>query len=247
MDRMLYVAMNGAKQALVSQAANSHNLANVNTAGFRQDLYNFQSIEAEGAGLNTRAYVMTEGPGVSHQPGPVNTTGRDLDVAINGDGFLAVQAPDGTEAYTRAGDLRLSNGGILTTGAGHPVIGSGGPIALEPAESIVVATDGTISIRPLGAAPDETTPVERLKLVNPDLSQLVKGEDGLLRLRDGGFVSADASVTVAPGAREGSNVNAVEAMVNMIALSRNYELNVRMMRVAEENDAAEARLLNLNL
>lgn len=242
---MLYLAMNGAKQTALAQTANSHNLANVNTTGFRQDLLAFESVPIEGPGIASRTFTLARGPGVNLNPGPVNTTGRNLDVAINGDGFLAVQAPDGSEAYTRAGDLRVSSGGILTTGAGHPVLGNGGPISIQPAESISIGTDGTISIRPLGESPDTILEVNRLKLVNPDLQSLKKGEDGLLRVEGADVAPADAAVRVASGAREGSNVNAVEALVNMIALSRNYELNVKLMRVAQENDAADAQLLRM--
>jgi flagellar basal-body rod protein FlgF len=243
MDRMLYLAASGAKQNLLAQTANSHNLANVNTVGFREDLLVFQQSRVEGPGLSSRSYTQARGPGVDFSPGAVISTGRDLDIAINGDGWLAVQAPDGTEAYTRAGDLRVDSAGQLVTGAGHPVLGNGGPIAVPPAESLVIATDGNISIRAVGEDATSIVPVDRLKLVNPDSASLVKGQDGLMRLADGAQAPADAVVRIAAGAREGSNVNAVEALVQMIGLARSYELNVKMMRVAEENDAADAQLL----
>ncbi|MBT6277866.1 MAG: flagellar basal body rod protein FlgF [Chromatiales bacterium] len=243
MDRMLYLAMNGAKQNLLAQTANSHNLANVNTVGFRQDLLAFQSAEVVGPGHLSRTYALARGPGTDLSAGPVVTTGRDLDVAVNGDGWLAVQAPDGTEAYTRAGDLRINSGGLLTTGAGHQVIGNGGPIAVPPFESMTIASDGSMSIRPVGEDATSIVPVDRLKLVNPGPAALFKGADGLMRLAGGGVAPADAEVRVAPGARESSNVNAVDALVTMIDLARNYELNVKLMRVAEENDAADAQIL----
>ncbi|MEM7406009.1 MAG: flagellar basal body rod protein FlgF [Pseudomonadota bacterium] len=247
MDRLLYLSMNGASQMLSAQAVNSHNLANLNTVGFREDLLGFESIQVEGEGLPTRTYSLAEGAGVNLNPGSIITTGRNLDVAINGDGYLTIQARDGTEAYTRAGDLRLGPGGILTTGAGHPVIGDGGPIAIEPAESIDIGTDGTISIKPLGAADEEgLVVVDRLKLVNPDENDLIKSPDGLLRIVGGAPAQADADVRLAPGAVETSNVNAIAAMVSVITYSRTHELNVKMMEVAEESDAASARLLSLS-
>lgn len=246
MDRMLYLAMNGAKQTMIAQQANTHNLANANTTGFRQDLITFEAVPVEGPGFESRTYALTRGPSVSLEQGPTNATGRALDVAINGPGFFAVQAADGTEAYTRAGDLRIGPGGVLTTGRGDIVLGNGGPIALEAAESVVIGTDGTISIRPVGEGPDNILEVNRLKLVNPDPATLEKRPDGLIGIRGGELANPDAAVTVLPGSREGSNVSAVDSMVNMISLSRSYELSVKMMQVAEENDAASASLLRLN-
>jgi flagellar basal-body rod protein FlgF len=245
MDRLLYTAMNGAQQSFVRQRVNANNLANASTAGFRQDLANFASRDVVGPGLESRTHslALVEGMDVSH--GPVNATGRTLDVAVNGDGWLVVQAPNGEEAFTRAGDLRVNSAGVLTTAAGHPVIGEGGPIALPQFEELNFAKDGTLSIRPVGEPATNILAVDRLKLVNPDPSTLVKGGDGLVRLRDGGAGVADAAVQVTPGAREGSNVNTVDALVDMIELSRSYEMNINMMKVARENDASDNRLLQL--
>ena len=246
MDRMLYLAMNGAKQTMIAQQANSHNLANANTIGFRQDMALFDSVPVEGPGHPSRTYALARGPGVSLAQGPTNFTGRDLDVAISGDGYFAVQAPDGTEAYTRAGDLRVGPGGVLVNGKGYPILGNGGPIAIESAENINIGADGTISIRPVGEGPDNILEVDRLKLVNPDPTTLSKRPDGLLGVAGGGVAEADAAVTVLAGSREGSNVSAVDSLVTMISLSRTYELNVKLMKVAEDNDAAAAQLLRMN-
>ena len=246
MDRMLYLAMNSAKQTMLAQATTTNNLANVSTTGFKADLEQFRSMPVFGQGMPSRVYAMSERPGVDFKSGPIATTGRDLDMAIQGEGWLAVQAPDGSEAYTRAGDLRLDANGLLTTGAGHPVLGNGGaPIVIPPAETIQIGDDGTISIRPIGQAPNVLSEVERIKLVNPEAASLTKGEDGLIRLADGGNAPADANVKLISGALEGSNVSSVDAMVKMIELQRQYEMQVKMMSTAKDNDAASNKLLQM--
>ena len=245
MDRMLYLAMTTAKQTMHAQAVNSNNLANATTTGFKQDLEQFRSMPVYGQGMASRVYAMTERPATDFAPGTFNTTGRDLDMAVRGEGWFAVQAPDGSEAYSRAGDLRIDATGILTNGAGHPVIGNnGGPIVVPPAESIEIGGDGTISIRPIGQAPNVLAEVDRIKLVNPDANDLTKGVDGLIRMKEQGTVApADASVQLVSGALEGSNVNTVEAMVKMIELQRQYEMQVNMMKNAKENDASATSIL----
>ena len=246
MDRMLYLAMSGAKQTLQAQGAVSHNLANVTTAGFRADFEQFRAMPVYGPGLPSRVYAMQERPGIDFSPGAVQTTGRDLDIAVTNDGgFIAVQAADGGEAYTRAGDLHVSDVGLLQTGAGHLVLGNGGPIAVPPGEKIEIGQDGTLSIRPLGQAANTVSEIDRIKLVLPPLDQLEKGPDGLFRMRDGKPLESDAAVTVASGAVEGSNVNPVGAMVEMIELSRRYEMQVKLMNTAREDDAAALALMRL--
>lgn len=245
MDRMLYIAMTGASQTLTAQAANNHNLANASTTGFRADLAAFRAMPVYGPGAPTRVYAMAERPGIDFQSGTVTATGRDLDIAVNGQGFIAVQAPDGSEAYTRAGDLRVSTAGLLVTGAGHPVLGNGGPISLPQAEQLEIGNDGTISIRPAGQSAATLAVVDRIKLVNPPLDKLVKGNDGLLRQDDDVPAPADGLVTIVSGSLETSNVNAVDAMVNMITLARQFEMQVKMMRTTEQNDEAAAAILRV--
>jgi flagellar basal-body rod protein FlgF len=246
MDRMLYLAMSTAKQTMQAQAVNTNNLANASTTGFKEDLEQFRSMPVFGQGMPSRVYAMTERPGINLEPGPINNTGRELDVAVQGQGWIAVQAADGSEAYTRAGDLKLDGTGMLTTGTGHPVLGNNGaPIIVPPAESLQIGNDGTISIRPVGQAASTLAEVERIKLVNPNPSDLTKGEDGLIRLKGGGNSPADASVSLASGALEGSNVSTVEAMVKMIELQRQYEMQVKMMKTAREDGNASDQLLKL--
>lgn len=245
MDRMVYVAMNGAQQTMLAQAMHTHNLANASTTGFRADLTAFQSLPVTGPGLATRAYAQPQPNGVDLAPGQIMTTGRELDVAVNGAGFIAVQAPDGSEAYTRAGDLHISPNGLLENGAGHPVLGNGGPIALPPAEKLEIGADGTISIRPVGQSATTLAVVDRIRLVNPPPESLIKGADGLLRTKGGIQAAPDAKVQLATGALEGSNVNAVESMVNIIALAREFEVQVKLMKTAEETDSASTQLMRL--
>ncbi len=246
MDRMLYIAMSGAQQILQAQTATSHNLANASTTGFRADFSQFRSMPVFGPGHPSRVYAMSERPGVDFTPGGIQSTGRELDMALQGEGWIAVQARDGTEAYTRAGNLRTTVTGQLVTGTGLPVLGNGGPIAIPPAEKLEIAGDGTISIVPVGQQPAELAVLDRIKLVNPNLAQLEKGPDGLMRLNDGTTADADAAVTLVSGALEASNVNTVEALVEMINLARSFQMQIKAMETADENEKAMAQMMRLS-
>jgi flagellar basal-body rod protein FlgF len=243
MDKYLYVAMSGAKETLRAQTANNHNLANASTTGFRADLSAFQSREVVGTGYASRVYATNATTGWDDNTGSQMFTGRDLDVAVQGDGFIAVQGRDGREAYTRAGDLRVDVNGQLTTGTGLQVMSDGGPVSVPPNTSLTIAPDGTISIVPLGQGPETSAIVGRIKLVNPPPTQVDRGDDGLFRLRDGTDAPADASIKIASGVLEASNVNTATAMVNMIELARNFDLQVKAIRSAEDNAASSTQLL----
>lgn len=243
MDRMLYVAMTGAKQILEAQGTVSHNLANVATTGFRADLHAFSSQAVPGAGFPTRVNTVNEGGSVSMEAGPIASTGRALDVAIDGEGWFAVQARDGTEAYTRMGNFRLTPDGNLETATGLPVLGDGGPVSLPPADEIAVGGDGTITIVGQGVSAASASAVARLKLVNPRPGDLVKGPDGLMRLRGGAVAPADANVRAIGGALEGSNVNAAKALVEMIEFQRLFDMQVKLLSTADQNAQISQRLL----
>jgi len=245
MDKSIYVAMSGAKETLRAQAANNHNLANASTTGFRADLTAFMSRAVEGPGMQSRAYATTSTIGWNRDAGALMTTGRDLDVAVNGEGWIAVQGADGREAYTRAGDLRIDASGQLRNGSGLAVVGDSGPLAVPPNSSLAIGTDGTISIVPLGQGPETVSSVGRIKLVNPPPESLERGSDGLFRLRDGTDAPPEATVRLATGALESSNVNAASAMVNMIELSRQFDMQLRSIRTAEETARSAASLLRL--
>lgn len=246
MDKMIYLAMSGARETMLRQASNNHNLANLNTTGFKADLDSLTSTPVYGPGHPGRVYVQDEAVGADLASGEIITTGRALDVAVNGEGFIAVQDRDGTEGYTRAGELRVNAFGLLENGAGYPVMGNGGPIAVPPFENIEIGADGTVSIRPIGADPGTLAVVDRIKLVKPDPATISKGETGIFHLNDGGEAEVDATVQVMSGAIEGSNVNAVEAMAKMIELSRQYEMQIKTMKTAEENDQAASKLLQVS-
>ena len=246
MDRALYLAMNAAKQVQLHQATNTHNLANANTTGFRADYDAFKSMPVVGPGYAARIYNQDERSGINFANGALQQTGRELDIAVNGAGFIEIQAPDGSSAYTRAGDLRVTSAGLLETGAGHPVMGNDGPIALPPFEKLEIGGDGTISILPVGQEATTLATIDRIKLVNANPEELVKGKDGLLRTVTGVSIEADASVNVASGVIEASNVNAVSELLDMIELARNFEIHFKMMQSIEQNDAATTQLLRLN-
>ncbi len=245
MDRMLYVAMTGARETLQAQTANNHNLANASTTGFRADLDAFQARFVDGDGYKSRVYATDSTTGFDATQGTLMTTGRDTDVAVHGDGYIAVQGRDGREAYTRAGDLRVDPSGQLLTATGLPVLGDGGPISVPPYNSLSIGGDGTVSIVPLGQGPETRADIGRIKLVNPSQDAVEKGTDGLFRMKDGTDAEADASTRIDSGALEASNVNVADAMVQMIELQRRFDMQVRAMKTADENGAASARLLSL--
>lgn len=247
MDKLLYTSMTGASQNALAQRTHANNLANISTTGFRRDFEQARAMQVFGDGMPTRVFALSERPGTDFTPGSMQETGRDLDVAVGGEGWIAVQANDGSEAYVRTASLNIDAMGMLRTGNGLPVLGNGGPIAVPPEQKVEIGQDGTISIRALGEAPNVLAEVDRIKLVNPDLKQMQKGPDGLIRYTGGGEVPiADANVRLNSGFLEGSNVNAVAEMTAMLSLSRQFELQVKMMHNAEENASAMARVLQLS-
>ncbi|HEY4341889.1 MAG TPA: flagellar basal-body rod protein FlgF [Steroidobacteraceae bacterium] len=243
MDKLLYVAMSGAKETLRAQAANSHNLANANTTGFKADLSAFQSRAVTGPGYASRVYATDSSVGWDRSAGAQITTGNPFDVAVQGPGFIAVQDAQGNEAYTRGGDLHVDPNGQLMTAAGLQVLGDNGPVSVPPFSSATVGPNGTISIVPLGQTPQTISNVGRIKLVNPPSDTISRSADGLFRTSDGQPAVADASTTIASGVLEGSNVDLAGSMVNMIELSRNFDLQIKALHAAEDNGSASAKLL----
>lgn len=245
MDKALYIAMSGAKQNMLSQAAHANNLANVNTTGFKEDFAQARSMPVYGEGLPTRAYALSERPGTNFEQGSLMQTGNSLDIALKGDGWIAIQSADGSEAYTRAGNLSIDVNGQLRTGAGFPVLGDGGPLVIPPAATVEVGADGTISVIPIGG--EGLAQVDRIRLVNPDAESIEKGKDGLIHLKEGAAQPVvDGTVRVEQGFLEGSNVNAVSSLTDMLSLSRQYELQVKLMGQADQNSESAARLLQFS-
>lgn len=245
MDKMIYVAMSGARQVMHKQASNSHNLANLNTTGFKADIDNFTAMQVYGPGQPARVYGEDHRMGIDHTPGQLISTGVPLDIAIEGDGFIAIQDIDGSEAYTRNGNLQVTEQGLLVTSAGDPVLGDGGPITLSAYQDILIGKDGTITIRPLGQGGGELAVLDRIKLVNPDRQSVERNARGLFTTKNG-VEPANADVTLASETLESSNVNSVEALVTMIELSRQFETQVKLMSAAEDNDVAAAQLLKMS-
>ena len=246
MDRLIYTAMTGAKHIMEQQANTAHNLANVSTTGFRAQLDTFRAVPVLSEAMPTRAFVVDSTMGADFTQGALQQTGRALDVAVQGKGWIAVQMEDGSEAYTRQGSLKTSENGVLQTAAGLSVLGEGGPISIPPDVNVAIASDGTISSTERAGKPGQANVIGRIKLVNPPEQSLVRGDDGLFRIKGGEAADADPGVRVAAGALEGSNVNAVDAMVNMISLGRAFEMHMSLLKNAESNAAKAAQLMNLS-
>lgn len=246
MDRALYVAMSGATQTMRAQEANNNNIANASTTGFRAEIAALQDAAVTGPGQPTRVAAVAADAGWDSSSGALQSTGNPLDVALRDNAWLAVQAPDGSEAYTRAGDLRVNALGQLANAAGHPVMGDSGMIAVPPNSSISIGGDGTISIVPMGQGPSTQATVARLKIVDAQPSQLQRGVDGLMRAAPNQKLDAASGTVLASGTLESSNVNLPQSMVSMIALARQFEMQVKMMKTVEDNEAAGQKIMQMS-
>ena len=246
MDRLIHTSLSALRGAMARQAATANNLANVNTVGFRGEFASASPVWLRSQqGLDSRVLSDEEVTGANMESGAVTETGRDLDVAVRGDALLTVQAKNGDEAYTRRGDLQMSVTGLLTTGEGDPVLGEQGPITIPPSDSVKIEGDGSVWVVPLGGDASKPQRIDRLKLASPTGSQVVKGLDGLLRVRGGGALPADPNAKVKSGALEGSNVEATKALVDMIDASRAWETQLKLISTARELDGASTDLMRL--
>ncbi|PSJ16787.1 flagellar basal-body rod protein FlgF [Nitrosomonas supralitoralis] len=243
MDRLIYTSMTGANHTLNQQATVAHNLANASTTGYRSETNAFRAVPLYGDGLPTRAFVVDSTTGSDFTTGPIETTGRDLDVAVRGPGWITVQLDNGEEAYTRNGSLQVSPNGLLLTQNGLKVKGDAGVISVPPDTRVTIGVDGTVSTVPLNALPNTVAIVGRIKLVNPSEENLVKGADGLFRQKDGKEALADARVRLIDGALEGSNVNVVHEMVSMIALARQFDMQMKMLENADRNAQQASQIM----
>ncbi|MBB5704903.1 flagellar basal body rod protein FlgF [Sphingopyxis panaciterrulae] len=245
MDRVIYTSLTAMRGSMARQTAIANNLANVDTPGFRGEIAEAQSLWFEGAGIGGRALASEEVVGADMRAGTITSTGRDLDVAMQGDAMLVVQAPDGEEAYTRRGDLQLSASGLLTTGDGHPVQGTQGPVTIPPADSIKIDDQGRVWVVPAGGDPENPQEVDRLRIASPAGSDIVKGLDGLFRVRNGGILPDDPEARLVTRSLEGSNVTATTALVEMIEASKSWDSQLRLISDAREMDSATANLMQL--
>lgn len=246
MDRLIFTAISGARHAQQRQEALAQNIANVSTGGYRAAMFAAKSVPVPGSGTQTRAFALEATTGADFSQGPIQRTGRELDVAVEGDAWLTVQGRDGREAYTRAGALKVDANGQLLAPGGQPVMGEGGPIAIPPDSTISIARDGTVSAIPDSGSLTAVVNVGKIKLAALDARQAVRGDDGLFRTANGNPAPADERATLVSGALEGSNVNAAEAMVGMISASRQFELQMRLLTTAETNARSAAQLLSIN-
>jgi len=238
---MIYLSMSGAKATMQRQETLANNLANVSTVGFRAELAAFRAVPVQGSGASTRVYALESTPGYDATPGQIAATGRNLDVAMKGNAWLAVQGLDGTEAYTRGGSLQVTAEGNLVTTAGLTVLGDAGPIQVPQDTMVSFAPDGTVSASETNG---RTSTIGRLKMVTPE-GPLTRGADGLFRAADG-ELPADSEARLADGALEGSNVSSVETMVAMIAAARQFEAQMKLLSTAESNEKAAAQLLSMS-
>lgn len=246
MDRLIYIAMSGAKHTMHQQAQVAHNLANASTTGYKAEANSFRALQVLGDGEKTRAFVVDSTSGADLSTGAIQNTDRDLDVAVQGKGWLVVQSADGSEAYTRNGSLLIGSNGLLQTRNGLTVMGDGGPLAVPPDAEITIAKDGTVSAIPAGQAASTIATAGRIKLVNPPEADLVKGSDGLFRLASGVSAPADANVVLAQKSLETSNVNAVDSLVNMISLARQFDMQMKLLQNAEANSRQAAQIMTLS-
>jgi len=247
MDRLIYTAMTGASQTMGRLAAVSHNLANVSSTGYRSEEHRLRAVPVEAhntpAALPTRAFTVDASTHTDLTPGPMQFTGRQLDVAVQGRGWIALAMPDGSEAYTRNGSLELSVNGVLQTRDGIPVQGDGGPITVPPDNKISIGEDGTVSVVPETGAQNTANSIGRIKLVNPPDTDLVRGGDGLFRTSSGNAAPLDENARLADGYLEGSNVNPVDQLVTMISLQRQFETQMQMIHLADTNDQAASQVI----
>lgn len=245
MDRLIHTALSGMRGAMSRQTVVANNLANAGTTGFRGEMTAARSLWIRGPGFGARATATEEVLAANMAGGTVNQTGRDLDIAMAGETLLAVQAEDGSEAYTRRGDLQVAASGLLTTGDGRPVIGEAGPITVPPADSIQISEDGALMIVPAGGDPNQPQQLDRLKLASPTGSRVRKGLDGLFRVEGNGALPSDPEARVVPRSLEGSNVEVSQALISMIEASRSWESQVNLVNQAREMDTAAADLMRL--
>ena len=247
MDKLLYVSMTGARENMLAQQVHANNLANATTTGFKTDLEQARAMRVLGDGYESRVYSLSERPATDTTAGTLIQTGRSLDVAVNGEGWIAVLGPDGQEAYTRSGELQVNAANQLVTGSGLPVMGNGGlPVVLPAFDKVDIGGDGTITIRPQGETPVELVQIDQIKLVSAEPGALFKGQDGLMRADNNQVLPIDLGVRLESGYLESSNVNAVSEMTSIISLSRQFEVQVKMMKTAEENSSAAAEILSLS-
>ena len=245
MDKVAHSSLAALRAAMARQAVTANNLANAGTTGFRADVTASQTTFLQAGGQVFSARASQQVVNADMSAGTITSTGRDLDIALAGDAMLTVQAQNGDEAYTRRGDLQLTDSGLVTNGEGYPVLAEGGPLTLPAADSVRIDNDGVVWVVPRGGDPDNPTQVDRLRLVNPTGSEIAKGLDGLFRVRGGGALPQDPEARLIPRSLEGSNVNTTQALIDMIEASRAWDTQINLMQSAKDLDVSATDLMRL--
>lgn len=246
MDRALYIAMTGARDTLERQTTISQNLANASSTGYRSQSVAFRSLPVFNQFFQTRTYAVESTTGSDFAPGILKETGRSLDVAIQGKGWFVVKDAKGDEAYTRAGHLQLDTTGEIRAANGLSIQSEGnGAIVVPPNLTVSISRDGTVEgVNPANVTERQT--LGRIKLVNPDEAELVRGDDGLFRLKSGDDApAANNQVALSAGSLEGSNVNVVESLVQMISSARQFDMQMKMIQNLDADAKASTQLLNI--
>jgi flagellar basal-body rod protein FlgF len=244
-QQLFYLVMAGLDATMDRVTAATNNLANRGTAAFKAQKPVFQAMPLYGQGMPDRVIVAATEEGADFRSGAIQKTGRDLDVAVKGPGWLIVQAPDGNPALSRNGSLAISSGGILQNSEGHVVLGEGfSPIVLPALQSITIGDDGTVSGVLLGQSPDQITALNRVMLANPPTGELQRRADGLFE-DQAAPPQPDSQVRLQVGALEDSNADTVSMMMNMIENTRIFQMQTEMVRMALTTGQGQSSPLTL--
>jgi flagellar basal-body rod protein FlgF len=246
MDRLIWTAVSGMSASMARQRMIANNMANAQTTGFRAETMSFTPVTLKGPRLESRALTDAEVRGARMEAGAMVATGRALDIAVQGETLIAVQAPDGSEGYTRRGDLSLTPAGLLVNGDGYPVLGEGGPISLPPGSEVSLSPDGAVMVRDPASPDAPPQQIETIKLAGWRGTRIEKGLDGLFRVPGGGVLPADPEARIATGTLEQSNVRPSEVLVEMVEAQRLYEMRTQLIATARDIDQGGAQLMRLS-
>lgn len=245
MDRAAYIAMNAASEALRAQSITAHNIANVGTSGFKALLTHTEAVNVEGRGWHSRVNGVLKPETWNAQGGALQNTGRDLDIALADDRWLAVQTEDGGVAYTRNGALQMTANGQVLDGEGRPVLSDNGPLALPPHSELMIAADGTVSLTPQGSEASVRAQVGRLSVIDAAPNELKRRADGLFEPVAEVEVRPAVGAVMVSGMLEASNVNAAEQLVALIEHSRRFELATKAMKTADTHGEVAQSLMRI--
>lgn len=244
-ENSLYTNTNGGKEILTHIQIIANNLANMNTTAFHAD---YKNVVAANATQNEerKNFIHQNSAYTDAKPGPINYTGRDLDVAIDGtNGYIAVQNQSGELGYTRAGSLDITAQGLLVTSKGDMVLGTGGVISIPPSSKVTIDDDGRVYAQPPGETATALVEIGKINLVEAEPISMQKGQDGLFYPKGDSFPTPAVKVKLIPESLEGSNVNPINCLTELIDSSRQFDMHTKMMKEASENATKSNQLLNI--